>query len=237
MKILYWIKPIKQLFKNKLNMEKEQGVPWGISESGYNMVDANLNYQYKAFGVPGTGFKRGLGEDFVISPYSTIMSLMVAPDDAYDNLQVLKEEGFEGEYGFYEAIDYTTSRLLRKQTKRCYQIIYGASPGYDVSCLFAYLLLNKPMQQRFEAEVQVKSALLLLQERIPRVTTFYSPGLHAEIRVSYSGTDYCLMRVHQYASYCYSGSSVIVKRKISCNGYQCRRGLQPVEKYCDYPLA
>ncbi len=38
----------------------QRGVPWGISECGYNTVDVHLNYQYRAFGVPGLGLKRGL---------------------------------------------------------------------------------------------------------------------------------------------------------------------------------
>ncbi len=154
-------------------------MPWGISESGYNMVDANLNYQYKAFGVPGLGFKRGLGEDLVISPYSTILALMVAPDEAYENLQLLKKEGFEGRYGFYEAIDYTTTRLQRKQKKVVVQSFMAHHQGMSMLSL-SYLLLNRPMQQRFESDIHLKSALLLLQERIPRVTTFYSPSVHAE---------------------------------------------------------
>ena len=108
----------KAVVQKQIEYGKKRGVPWGISESGYNMVDANLNYQYRAFGVPGLGFKRGLGEDLVIAPYATIMALMVAPEDAYDNLQVMKEKGFEGKYGFYEAIDYTPSRLPRR-TNTC----------------------------------------------------------------------------------------------------------------------
>ena len=40
----------------------ELGVPWGISESAYSAVDRHGTYQYKAFGVPGLGLKRGLGE-------------------------------------------------------------------------------------------------------------------------------------------------------------------------------
>jgi hypothetical protein len=58
---------------------RQRGVPWGISESGYNTVDAQLNYQYRAFGVPGLGLKRGLAEDLVVAPYATVMALMVAP--------------------------------------------------------------------------------------------------------------------------------------------------------------
>ena len=80
----------KAVVQKQIEYGKKRAVPWGISESGYNMVDANLNYQYRAFGVPGLGFKRGLGEDLVISPYSTILALMVAPDEAYKNLQSFK---------------------------------------------------------------------------------------------------------------------------------------------------
>ena len=86
----------KAVIQKQIEYGRKRGVPWGISESGYNMVDANLNYQYHPFGVPGLGFKRGLAEDLVISPYSTVMSLMVAPQPAYENLLVLKKEGFEG---------------------------------------------------------------------------------------------------------------------------------------------
>ncbi|WP_394767263.1 GH36-type glycosyl hydrolase domain-containing protein [Ferruginibacter sp.] len=169
----------KAVIQKQIDYGKKRGVPWGISESGYNMVDAHLNYQYRAFGVPGLGLKRGLGEDLVISPYSTIMSLMIAPQDACDNLQVLKEAGFEGLYGYYEAIDYTASRLLRRQTSSVVKSFMAHHQGMSFLSL-GYVLFDKPMQQRFENDVQVKATLLLLQERIPRVTTFYSPGVHTD---------------------------------------------------------
>ena len=178
----------KAIIHKQIEYGKKHAVPWGISESGYNMVDAHLNYQYKSFGVPGIGFKRGLGEDLVISPYSTIMALMVAPKEAYKNLQVLKEEGYEADYGFYEAIDYTTSRLLRKQKRVVIRSFMAHHQGMSFLSL-SYLLLNRPMQQRFESEVHLKSTLLLLQERIPRITTFYSPSVHAGDTSIVSGTD------------------------------------------------
>ncbi|HSN62538.1 MAG TPA: glucoamylase family protein, partial [Ferruginibacter sp.] len=168
----------KAVIQKQIDYGKKRGVPWGISESGFNMVDAHLNYQYRAFGVPGLGFKRGLGEDLVISPYATLMSLMVAPQDSYNNLEVLKTAGFEGKYGFYEAIDYTTSRLLRRQTRSVIKSFMAHHQGMSFLSL-SYLLFNRPMQQRFEANVQVKSALLLLQERIPRITNFYAPSVHS----------------------------------------------------------
>ena len=167
----------KAVIQKQIDYGKKRGVPWGISESGYNMVDAHLNYQYRAFGIPGLGFKRGLAEDLVISPYSTIMSLMVAPQDAYDNLQVLKTAGFEGKYGFYEAIDYTAGRLLRKQTNTVIKSFMAHHQGMSFLSL-AHVLFDRPMQRRFESDVQVKATLLLLQERVPRITTFYSPSVH-----------------------------------------------------------
>jgi cyclic beta-1,2-glucan synthetase len=88
------------IVQKQVDYGKKRGVPWGISESGYNLVDANLNYQYRAFGVPGTGFKRGLGEDLVIAPYASVMALMVDPERASRNLKQLHEEGFEGRMDF-----------------------------------------------------------------------------------------------------------------------------------------
>src|SRR5690606_5009611 len=90
-------------------------VPWGISESGYHAFDPRMNYQYRAFGVPGLGLRRGLAQDLVIAPYATVLALMVAPAEACANLQRMSAEGFEGELGFFEAIDYTASRLPRGQ--------------------------------------------------------------------------------------------------------------------------
>src|SRR5260370_7627805 len=83
---------------------KTRNVPWGISESGYNTVDVHMNYQYRAFGTPGLGLRRGLAEDLVIAPYASSLALMVASEQACVNLQRLAAPGVEGKYGFYEAI-------------------------------------------------------------------------------------------------------------------------------------
>ncbi len=178
----------KAIIQKQIDYGKKRSVPWGISESGYSLTDANLNYQYKAFGVPGTGFKRGLGEDLVIAPYATMMALMVEPEEAYKNLQVLKEAGFERKFGFFEAIDYTSSRVQRKQTHTVIRSFMAHHQGMGFLSI-AYLLLNKPMQQRFIADLGVKSSLLLLQERIPRISTFYSPALHAADIALTGGSD------------------------------------------------
>ena len=151
----------------------ERKVPWGISESGYNMVDANLNYQYRAFGVPGLGLKRGLAEDLVIAPYASMMALMVAPEAACSNMERLAADGFMGRFGFFEAIDYTPSRLPRGQSYAVIQSFMAHHQGMGLLSL-AYLLLDQPMQKRFESELQFQATMLLLQERIPRTATFFT---------------------------------------------------------------
>ncbi len=159
--------------KRQIVYGKQRGIPWGISESGYNMVDANSNYQYRAFGVPGLGLKRGLEVDLVIAPYATALALMVAPKEACENLELLAKEGFEGPYGFFEAVDYTPSRLQRGQSKVVIQSFMAHHQGMSLLSL-SFLLHGQPMQRRFEAEPQFRATLLLLQERIPNSSTYYA---------------------------------------------------------------
>ncbi len=159
--------------KRQIEYGRQRNVPWGISEAGYNAVDASLNYQYRAFGVPGLGLKRGLGDDLVIAPYATMMALMIDPEEATRNLQVMSAAGFEGRYGFFEAVDYTPSRVPRGQTNAIVRSFMVHHQGMGFLAL-AYMLLDKPMQRRFEAEPQLQATLLLLQERAPKASLYYA---------------------------------------------------------------
>ena len=151
-----------------------RGVPWGISECGYNTFDAGLNYQYRAFGVPGLGLKRGLADDLVIAPYASALALMVAPEEACSNLQRLAAAGLEGRYGFYEAIDYTPSRLPRGQSHAVVRSFMAHHQGMIFLSL-AHSLMDRPMQKRFESEPAFRGTVLLLQERVPRAA---GSGMH-----------------------------------------------------------
>jgi len=163
----------KSVVAAQIEYGKQRNVPWGISESGYSTVDAAMNYQYRAFGVPGLGLKRGLADDLVIAPYATMMSLMVAPDAATQNLQKMAELGFMGRYGFYEAIDYTAARLPRGQAFNVIKSFMVHHQGMGFLAL-SYLLHDRPMQRRFESDPILQSALLMLQERSPQVGAFFS---------------------------------------------------------------
>jgi cyclic beta-1,2-glucan synthetase len=157
----------------QIDYGKRRKVPWGISESGYNAVDANLNYQYRGFGVPGLGLKRGLVDDLVVAPYASMLGLMVRPDEACQNLQRMHEAGFMGQYGFYEAIDYTPARMPRGQSHvliRSFMAHHQAMGFLAIS----YLLNQRPMQRRFESDPLLQSALLVLAERVPTAGAFYS---------------------------------------------------------------
>ncbi|MBA5637293.1 cyclic beta 1-2 glucan synthetase [Duganella sp. LX20W] len=157
----------------QIDYGRRRNVPWGISESGYNMVDASLNYQYRAFGVPGLGMKRGLGDDLVVAPYATMLGLMVRPEAACANLQKLAALGYMGRYGCYEAIDYTPARLPRGQTAAVIRSFMVHHQGMGLLAL-DYLLHDRPMQRRFMADPLLQSALLVLQERSAQVGAFHS---------------------------------------------------------------
>ena len=159
----------KGAVRQQVTYGRLRGVPWGVSESGYNRTDAHLNYQYRAFGVPGLGLKRGLAEDLVIAPYATVLALMVAPREACDNLERLAAEGREGAFGFYEAVDYTPSRLPRGQSSVTIRSFMAHHQGMSLLAL-AYRLLDCPMQRRFLSCPALRAADLLLQERVPNTT-------------------------------------------------------------------
>ncbi|MEO8844646.1 MAG: glucoamylase family protein [Kofleriaceae bacterium] len=151
---------------------RERKVPWGMSESGYNKTDAQLNYQYRAFGVPGLGFKRGLAADLVVAPYASAMALMVAPKAATANLERLAAEHQMGPFGFYEAIDYTQSRLPPGKSFATVKSYMAHHQGMAFLSI-AYMLLDRPMQRRFLANPAVRATDLVLHERVPRTPAVY----------------------------------------------------------------
>src|SRR6478672_10829585 len=168
----------KTSVERQIDYGRQRDVPWGISESGYNTVDARMNYQYRAFGVPGLGLQRGLAQDLVIAPYASMLALMVAPQRACDNLQNLTAQGFSGRFGLYEAIDYTPARLQRGQRSAVVRSYMAHHQGMGLLSL-DYLLHDQPMQRRFTNDAEFQATLLLLQERVPRTGTFHPHAAEA----------------------------------------------------------
>ncbi|PAU95565.1 glycosyltransferase 36 [Aliifodinibius salipaludis] len=141
--------------------------PWGFSESGYNVRNLELHYQYRAFGVPGLGLRRGLAEDYVVAPYAGMLALMVDPKQALKNLRKLRDEGVYGANGFYEALDYTPRHLSGDDNNAVVKMYMAHHQGMSLLALLN-VLDNNRVQQLFHDHPLVRSCELLLQERIPR---------------------------------------------------------------------
>jgi cyclic beta-1,2-glucan synthetase len=154
---------------------RERQVPWGISESAYDLVDRLGNYQYKEFGVPGLGLKRGLGDELVVAPYASALAALLEPAAAAANLKRLAAEGAEGPLGFYDAVDYSGRRPLDDGEPVAVRSGAGVvvathmahHQGMTLAAL-ANVLLGDVMVERFHSDPRVQATELLLQERVPR---------------------------------------------------------------------
>jgi cyclic beta-1,2-glucan synthetase len=150
------------------------GMPWGISESAYNARDLEFTYQYSNFGVPGLGLKRGLSENAVVAPYATALAAMVDPEQAARNFVRLTSLGALGRHGFYEALDFTPSRLPEGSQFAIVRAFMAHHQGMTIVAI-ANVLLHGIMRRHFHTEPQVQATELLLQERTPRDVSVAHP--------------------------------------------------------------
>jgi cyclic beta-1,2-glucan synthetase len=153
--------------RRQITYGAERGVPWGVSESGYNARDLEMTYQYSNFGVPGIGLRRGLVEDVVIAPYATGLAAMIDPTAAVQNFGRLAAAGASGAYGFYEALDYTAPRLPEAAEVAVVRAYMAHHQGMMVVAI-GNALHDGAMRARFHAEPIVQATELLLEERTPR---------------------------------------------------------------------
>jgi cyclic beta-1,2-glucan synthetase len=181
----------RRVVRRQVEYGVSRGVPWGISESAYNTVDQHDTFQYKAFGVPGLGLKRGLGDELVVAPYASALATMIDAPRGASNLRRLGAAGLEGDYGFFDAIDYTHREA--EQTDDAAAGARGAGEGTVVRTYFAHhagmtlvalanALLGDTMVNRFHADPRVQATELLLQERVPRRSATIQPRPIDEIR-------------------------------------------------------
>ncbi len=156
--------------RRQMRYAESRGVPWGISESAFNARDLELTYQYSNFGVPGLGLKRGLSEDVVVAPYATALAAMFEPHAAGRNFTLLETAGARGRHGFYEAIDYTATRLPEGTQLAVVRAYMAHHQGMTLLALANVLDPGRDggLPARFHAIPLVQSAELLLQERTPR---------------------------------------------------------------------
>ena len=158
----------------QMSYAQQKHIPWGMSESGYFAFDANMNYQYRAFGVPDLGYKRDLSEDLVIAPYASLIGLSLRPQAVLANMARLESLKMLGRFGFYEALDYTRTHLPPDQQQAIVQSYMAHHQGMILLAACNYLSDNG-MVQYFHADEHIQSVELLLQEKIPQNQHFEYP--------------------------------------------------------------
>jgi cyclic beta-1,2-glucan synthetase len=166
--------------RRQIDYGRQRDVPWGVSESAYAFTDREGNYQYRAFGVPGLGLKRGLATDLVVAPYATALASLVSPAAAAENFERLVRVGLEGRFGFYEALDYNprsrdvdavSDAPTRPVVVRAY---FAHHQGMSLVAL-TNVLCHDAFVRRFHADPRVQATELLLQERVPREAILSEP--------------------------------------------------------------
>jgi cyclic beta-1,2-glucan synthetase len=169
------------------------GVPWGVSESAYNARDIEFTYQYSNFGVPGLGLKRGLSADVVIAPYATALAAMVDPSGARQNYVRLARMGADSCYGFYEALDFTRSRLPAGEDVAIVRAFMAHHQGMTIIAI-ANTLQDGRMRARFHREPMIMASELLLQERMPLEVAVVHPRTEVKVPPAGAVTDAATVR-------------------------------------------
>jgi cyclic beta-1,2-glucan synthetase len=167
--------------RRQIEYGRERGVPWGISESAYAFTDRAGNYQYRAFGVPGLGLRRGLADELVIAPYATALASLITPAAAVANLERLAREGLMGRFGFYEALDCRPLVADGEKTPASgparpvvVRAFFAHHQGMTLVAL-ANVVCHDVFVNRFHADPRVQATELLLQERVPREAIISEP--------------------------------------------------------------
>jgi len=156
----------KFMLMSQMEYAKRLNLPWGISEAAFNLKDLHNNYQYKAFGIPWLGLKRGLADEFVVSSYGTILAIGDVPEATIKNLKLLENYGMNGKYGFYESIDFTPERV-EKNKKASVVKTYMAHHQGLIMLAINNLFNDNILQRRFMQNPEMEAVSILLQERKP----------------------------------------------------------------------
>lgn len=180
---------------NQIEYSQKLGIPWGISEAAFNLKDLHSNYQYKAFGIPWLGLKRGLADEMVSATYGSVLAITDMPTAVLKNLKELEKQGMYDKYGFYESIDYTPERLTKGQKSipvKTYMAHHQALILLSINNLFN----NQIFQKRFMKNPEIEAVSILLQERMPETFIITKESKEKPEKIRYQ--DYENYTVREY---------------------------------------
>ena len=179
----------KFMIMSQKTYSKKLGIPWGISESAFNLKDLNNNYQYKAFGIPWLGLKRGLADEMVISSYGSILAITEDPKAVIENLKILENYGMYNKYGFYEAIDFTPNRLAKNKKYESVKTYMAHHQGLILLSI-NNLFNNNIFQKRFMKNPEMQSINILLEERMPENVIITKEKKEKVEKIKYDNYDF-----------------------------------------------
>lgn len=161
---------------------RRRNIPWGMSESAVAATDADHVYQYQSFGVPTLRFRRSPADDLVVAPYATALAALADLDAAVENCRRLHALDTIGEYGCYEAIDFTPAR---RPPGRAYVVVRSYMAHHQGMILAALdnVLRDDVLRRRMSADARLRAVSLLLHERVPREAPREAVGAHLPARM------------------------------------------------------
>ena len=183
------------LIINQIKYSQSLGIPWGISEAAFNLRDLHSNYQYKAFGIPWLGLKRGLADEMVVATYGSVLAITDMPKEVVENLRILEKQGMYSKYGFYESIDYTPERLSKGkkyEPVKTYMAHHQALILLSINNFFN----NQIFQKRFMQNPEIEAVSILLQERMPETFILTKENKEKPEKIKYQ--DYENYTVREY---------------------------------------
>ena len=214
----------KFMVMSQMEYAKKLGITWGVSEAAFNMKDFNGNYQYKAFGIPWLGLKRGLADEMVVSSYGAILAINDKPNEVIKNLKVFEKSGMLGKYGFYESIDYTPGRV---NTDDNFSVVKTYMAHHQGLILLSIdnLVNDNVFQNRFFANPEIEAIDILLQERMPDNVIITKENKEKVEKIKYVDYDYYAERVfnkksedlNEYNLICNNNYSILIDK--NGNGY------------------
>lgn len=143
---------------------KGMNIPWGISESQYYMFDMDANYQYKAFGVPMLRLQPVYSDPMVVAPYASVLALEYAGKETLNNLRRIRELNAYGEYGFYEAIDFSAPDPVSTAPYCIVRSFMAHHQGMIMAAINNYLN-GGILRRRFHSDPMIRASETLLEEK------------------------------------------------------------------------
>ncbi len=144
----------------RAQMAADPNRPFGISESGYYAFDPDMNYQYRAFGLPLLA-RSGERLGNTVAPYASMLAFPFFPRACAKNMRRMQRLGWEDAHGFFEAADWGKDHKPRVVQS------HMAHHQAMILCALCNALENGALVRAFMTLPAARANACLLWERAP----------------------------------------------------------------------